>query len=185
MDIPENVSVQDYFENYVPKLFEEQIGAMAIAGMEGTEFTVQFNVDGQIYAIRVKEGKELEIVKGGIDGPMMDVTLNEDAWRKAITGNLPGSDMFTELGNTANRKTYDAVNGQKGTLTLELTDPDANITVIFNGSATPAVTLKASAATFADINSGKTAAPMAFMQGQLKLEGDMAFAMSLNSLMSG
>lgn len=185
MDVPQDVSVKDYFETYVPKMFAEQVGSTAIAGMEGTEFSVQFNVDGTTYGIVVKDAKDLQVANGPLDAPMMNVTLAEDAWRKAVTGNLPGSDMFTELGNLANRKMYDAVVGQKGTLTLELTDPDATIQVVFNGAASPAVTLKASAATFADINSGKTAAPMAFMQGQMKLEGDMAFAMSLNSLMSG
>ena len=184
MEVPENVTVEEYFDTYVPKLFEEQMGGKVIPGMEDTEFTVQFTVGGTVRSIVVKDAKELIVKPEALDNPMMAVEISEEVWRAAITGKLPGSEMFTELGQVANRRMYDAVKGVRGTMKLELTDPDATIKVTFNGAASPEATFKTNAETWAEMQAGTLAGPMAFMQGKLKIEGDMAFAMSLNTLVS-
>ncbi len=184
MDVPQDVSVKDYFQNYVPKMFEEQLGGKTIPGMEGTEFTLQFDIDGTVMGVVVKDAKELQVVDGPVENAMMAVAISETVWRDAITGKLPGSEMFTDLGQTASRKMYDAVKGVKGTLHLELSEPDVSITVVFNGAATPTATLRATAETWGEMQTGKLPGPMAFMQGKLKMEGDMAFVMSLNALMA-
>ncbi len=184
MDVPQDVTVKDYFQNYVPKMFEEQSGGKSIPGMEDTEFTLQFTIDGTVMGIVVKNANELQVVDGGVDNAMMAVEISEAVWREAITGKLPGSEMFTDLGQTASRKMYDAVRGVKGTLDLELSDPDVSIKIVFNGAGSPSATLRASAATWNEMQTGQLPGPMAFMQGKLKMEGDMAFVMSLNALMS-
>lgn len=184
MDVPQDVTVKDYFLNYVPKMFEEQLGGKSIPGMEDTEFTIQFTIDGTVMGIIVKDAKELQVVEGGVDSAMMAVEISEQVWRDAIGGKLPGSEMFTDLGQTASRKMYDAVKGVKGTMNLELSEPDVSIKVVFNGADSPAATLRATAATWGEMQSGTLPGPMAFMQGKLKMEGDMAFVMSLNALMS-
>ena len=184
MDVPQDVTVKDYFTNYVPKMFEEQLGGKSIPGMENTEFTLQFTIDGTVMGVIVKDAKELQVVDGGLDKAMMAVEISEAVWREAITGKLPGSEMFTDLGQTASRKMYDAVKGVKGTMNLELSDPDVSIKVVFNGGDSPVATLRASAATWGEMQTGTLPGPMAFMQGKLKMEGDMAFVMSLNALMS-
>ncbi len=184
MDVPQDVTVKDYFLTYVPKMFEEQLGGKSIPGMDGTEFTLQFTIDGTVMGIIVKDAKEIQVIEGGLDNAMMAVEIGEAVWRDAITGKLPGSEMFTDLGQTASRKMYDAVKGVKGTMNLELSDPDVSIKVVFNGGDSPAATLRASAATWGEMQSGTLPGPMAFMQGKLKMEGDMAFVMSLNALMS-
>ncbi len=184
MDVPQDVTVKDYFQNYVPNMFEEQLGGKSIPGMEGTEFTLQFTIDGTVMGVSVKDAKELQVLDGGLDNAMMAVELSEAVWRDAINGKLPGAEMFTDLGQTASRKMYDTVKGVKGTLDLELSDPDVSIKMVFNGGDSPAATLRVSAETWGEMQSGKLPGPMAFMQGKLKMEGDMAFVMSLNALMT-
>ncbi|MEJ5187181.1 MAG: SCP2 sterol-binding domain-containing protein [Candidatus Geothermincolales bacterium] len=188
MEVREDISVKEYFEEVVPKMFEEEISKVSIGGMEGTEFTVEFDVDGQAYSLIVKDAKELQVKEGKLDSPMVRVVLTEDVWRKAITGKMPGAvDMFTEMGQLANRKRYDTLKDTKGTMNLELSLPDgttAQIKVVFNNADSPAVTFKTALEDWVKIASGELPGPMAFMQGKLKLEGDMTFAMSLGNLLS-
>jgi putative sterol carrier protein len=187
-EVKEDVSVKEYFEEIVPKIFEEEMSKLSITGMEGTVFTVEFDVEGQSYGMTIKDAKELSITEGSLDSPMLKVKLSEDAWRKAVTGKMEGAtDMFTDMGQMANRKRYDTLAAAKGTMDLELSMPDGSterISVTFNGAESPRVIFKTALEDWAKISSGEMPGPTAFMQGKLKIDGDMGFAMSLGNLMT-
>lgn len=187
MEVSENITVKEYFEEYVPKLFEEQTANISISGMEGTAFTVEFDVGGQSYGLTIKDAKDLEVTEGPLENPMIKVELAEDVWRNAVTGRMEGAvDMFTEMGEMANRQRYDALAGTKGTMILELGMPDGSqavVKIVFNGADSPSTTFKAAAEDWAKVASGELPGPTAFMSGKLKIEGDMPFAMSLGNLM--
>lgn len=188
MEVSENVTVKEYFEEHVPKLFEEEIGKTPVSGMDGTVFTVEFDVGEQSYGLTITDAKELEVSEGSLDSPMIKVELSEDIWRKAVTGKMEGAvDMFTEMGQMANRQRYDSLKSTSGVMNLELGMPDgsnANIKVVFNDATSPEVTFKADLEDWAKVASGETPGPMAFMSGKLKIEGDMGFAMGLGNLMA-
>lgn len=191
MEVPENISVKEYFEEIVPKMAEEQLSKVTATGMEGTLFTVEFDVKGDqtyVYGITAKDAKEISVAEGAMENPMLKVVLSEDIWRKAVTGKMEGAmDMFTDLGQSANRKRYDALMSTKGTMNLEITLDDgsvAEITVVFNGAESPQVTFKAALEDWAKIQSGELAGPTAFMTGKMKIDGDMPFAMALGNLMA-
>jgi putative sterol carrier protein len=190
MEISENISVKEYFEEVVPKMAEEQMAGVATAGMEGTVFTVEFDVKGaetSVYGITVKDAKELSVTEGALDSPMIKVEVDEDTWRKAVTGKMEGAmDMFTDIGQSANRKRYDALNSTKGSMNVELGLPDGSTSVLkiqFGGATSPEVTFKVGLEDWALMQKGELAGPTAFMSGKLKIEGDMPFAMSLGNLM--
>jgi putative sterol carrier protein len=187
MDVKDDVTVQEYFETNVPELFGEQLGGKAVSGMDGTLFTIQFDIDGQVYGLKVADAKDLEVVSGALDAPMITVKLSEDVWRRAVTGKLAGAmDMFTDMGSMANRRSYDNLKSAKGTMNLELdaSGTPVNISVCFNGSDAPACTFKAAVEDWSKVSTGEVPGPMAFMQGKLKIDGDMPFAMSLSNLMA-
>ncbi len=187
MDVKDDVTVQEYFESNVPGLFGEQLAGKSVSGMDGTLFTVQFDIDGQVYSIKVADAKDLEVVAGAVDDPMITVKLSEDVWRQAVTGKLAGAmDMFTDMGNMANRRSYDNLKSARGSMTLELDagGSPVNISVCFNGSTSPTCTFKAAVEDWGKISTGEIPGPMAFMQGKLKIDGDMPFAMSLSNLMA-
>ncbi|MFW6113800.1 MAG: SCP2 sterol-binding domain-containing protein [Actinomycetota bacterium] len=188
MDVKEDVTVKEYFEEYVPKIFEEQMSRVSVSGMEGTVFTVEFDVDGQSYGLTIKDAKELEVSEGPLESPMIRVELSEDIWRKAVTGKMEGAvDMFTEMGQMANKQRYEALASTEGTMKIELSLPDgseADINVVFNGAEKPHVIFKAALEDWAKVASGEMPGPTAFMSGKLKIEGDMPFAMSLGNLMA-
>lgn len=190
MEISEDIGVKEYFEEVVPKMVEEQLSGAAITGMEGTVFTVEFDIRGDqtyVYGITVKDAKELEVKEGALDNPMIKVEIDEDTWRKAVTGKMEGAmDMFTDMGQNANRKRYDTLSSTKGTMIVDLGMPDGSsvtLKVVFNGASSPEVTFKIGLEDWALMQKGELAGPTAFMTGKLKIEGDMPFAMSLGNLM--
>jgi len=191
MEVPENITVKEYFEEYVPKMVDEQLAKAPVAGMEGTLFTIQFDIVGDqtyVYGITAKDAKEVQVTEGPLENPMIRLELSEDVWRKAVTGKMGGAiDAFTDLGQAASRKRYDALVSTKGTMNVEVGLPDgstAAIKVVFNGADSPSVTFKAALEDWAKVQSGELPGPMAFMQGKLKIDGDMGFAMALGNLMA-
>jgi len=191
MEVSENIGVKEYFEQVVPEMVKEQLSGTGITGMEGTVFTVEFDIKGDqeyVYGITVKDAKELIVTEGPLENPMIKVGLAEDVWRKAVTGKMEGAmDMFTDMSQTANRKRYDALNSTKGTMTVELANPDgsqADLTVTFNGASSPAVTFKIGLEDWVLVQKGELPGPTAFMTGKMKIEGDMPFAMALGNLMA-
>ncbi|RJP27793.1 MAG: hypothetical protein C4536_13190 [Actinobacteria bacterium] len=190
MEVSENVTVQEYFEQVVPEMVKEQLSGTSIAGMEDTMFTVEFNIKGDqdyVYGITVKDASELEVSEGPLENAMIKVVLDEDMWRKAVTGKMEGAmDMFTDMGQSADRKRYNALNSTSGTMNVELAMADGSVAplkIVFNGAASPEVTFKVGIEDWALMQKGELAGPTAFMTGKLKIEGDMPFAMSLGNLM--
>lgn len=185
VDVPENVGVKEYFDEYVPKIFEEQVAGSAALGMEGTEVGVEFEVDGSSYSLLVKDGKELQVKEGAVDKPLVKLTLSEDVFRSAVTGKMAGAtDMFTDM-SQMNKARLDQLSGVAGTMVLDLTTADGGNAVIkatLNGAESPESTFKCTVEDWVAISRGEIAGPTAFMSGKLKIEGDMPFAMSLSSL---
>lgn len=186
-EVSENVSVKEYFEECVPKMFEEEMAKLSVSGMDGTTFTVQFDVQNQVYGLTIKDAKDIEISASPLESPIIKVSLAEDTWRKAVTGKMEGAmDMFTDMGQMANRKRYDALSSTKGVMNLELGMQDGTmekVRIVFNGNESPEVTFKAAMGDWAKVASGEMPGPTAFMGGKLKIDGDMPFAMALANIM--
>ena len=191
MEVSDDIGVKEYFEDFVPEMVKEQLSGTAITGMEGTVFTVEFDIKGDqeyVYGITVKDAKDLTVSEGPLDSPMIKVVINEDVWRKAVTGKMEGAmDMFTDMSQTANRQRYDTLSSIRGTMNVELAIPDgtqADLKVVFNDADSPEVTFKIGLEDWALMQKGELAGPTAFMTGKMKIEGDMPFAMSLGNLMT-
>ena len=184
-EVPENVGVKQYFDEYLPGIFAEQVAGAAVLGMEGTVIGVQFDVEGTSYSIVVKDGKDLEVREGAVDDPLVMLTMSEDVFRAAVTGKMEGAtDMFTDM-SQMNKARLDQIKGVSGTIVLDLTTADgtnAVIRVALNGAASPESTFKCTVEDWIAISKGEIAGPTAFMSGKLKIEGDMPFAMGLSSL---
>ena len=171
----ESVSIQEYIESYVPGLVEKFLEEKPIPGMGGTTFTIQLTMGGEkslTYGITIADGKKITITPGGVEKPMLSVTLPEELIQRAF-------DLITPW---TNRQRYDAVRETKGALDLEVGMPgdwSIPLGLKFNDYAEPKVKISIPMEDAAGIATGSLNAPMAFMQGKIKMEGDMAFALSL------
>lgn len=189
--VPEDISVQDYFLDFVPENFGKELQESGVEGLEGTELNAQFEITGEgggTYTVNVKDGKEVTTSEGPADGPNIAVTLDVDAWRDAVTGKLgSAADLFTDITQLTDPKRLEAVNSLQGTVDLVLTKEDGstfNVKLVFNTADSPSVEISSSVDVWGQIMSKETDAPRAFMSGQLAIKGDMPFALSLNQFMS-
>ncbi len=183
VDVPDDVTVEQYFDEYVPQIFKDQVGS-GVLGMEGTEIGVQFDIDGKTYSLLVKDGKDLEVKQGPVDNPLIRLELSEDTFKDAVTGKLEGvTDIFTDMSQMTKAR-YEQIKGVKGTLKLDLSadGKEAKISVVFNGGESPESTFICAVEDWVAISKGELAGPTAFMSGKLKIQGDMAFAMGLAAL---
>jgi len=175
----ESVSIQEYVESYVPSLISKRLEEKPVPGMEGTLFTFQLTLQGDkdlVFGVSIKDAREITVHPGGLENPMLEVVIPETFIRPLV-------DMASSF---TGRKQYDAVSGARGSVRLEMGMPGGwtlPVTVKFNGASEPSVTISASSSDFAKMATGELNGPMAFMQGKVKIEGDMSFALSLANLM--
>lgn len=189
-EVREDITVDEYFKDYVPEMFAEQLKGATISDMDGTVAKLTFNVDsgGQknTYSLVITDAKDLEVVPGPVDDALVTLDMDEGVWRDAVTGKLGGAiDMFTDVNKVANRARFEKLKDIKGSLVLDLTKPDGspvNMSVTFNGAGEPKAVFKCSLDTWVQISSGEVSGVNAFMGGQLKIEGNMPLAIELSAL---
>ncbi|MDY6794770.1 MAG: SCP2 sterol-binding domain-containing protein [Actinomycetota bacterium] len=177
----ERLGLQEYLETYLPSLIQKRLEEKPVPGMEGTEFTLQINIEGEsslAYGITIKDGREIAVAPGGLDNPMLSINLTEDFIHHIVD----------QVASFTGRDQYDAVSKAKGLLKFDITMPGdwtTPVALSFNGADSPHVTISGSSNVFSRIAGGELNGPQAFMQGQIKLDGDMAFVLSLANLMPG
>ena len=188
---PKDIKVSDFFKNEVPKVFKEGLGKVNTASLQGTEFSLQFNIPGAgggTYCLKVKDGKDLQIIEGGIDKPVIMIELAEKDFRDSISGEVLGTMyIFMSQEQVANRQKLDAVKGVSGTLNLELTKPDGGvfkIKMVFNGASQPQANLKMILDDYVKMTKKEVDGQSLFMSGKMGFEGDMMFLIQLQGVMA-
>ena len=177
----DSIEVQEYVESYIPGLIGKRLEEKPVPDMEGTEFTFQFIIEGErsiAYAVTIKDAKDIKVAPGKLENPMVTMTLTEDMIRR----------MVDQVSSLTGKNQYETVKQAKGTLHLEMNMPGdwtMPVDITFNGASEPSVTISGSAEVFQKIAAGELNGPAAFMQGQIKIDGDMAFALSIANLMPG
>jgi putative sterol carrier protein len=186
-NVPEGIAVDEFFQKIVPEQFQEIAAGTDLSLMAGREFTLQFQVEGRRYCLRVRDGKDLEIVEGGIPKPMIELKVSEADWREAVTGKAEGViDRFTDPTQVADLNRYNKLLATKGTLHLELKKPGGGVMpvdLVFNGEAKPEVTIKLAMSDWVDMQKGEANGQILFMSGKMQAQGDMVFLISLQSLL--
>lgn len=192
LEIPKDISVQDFFESFVPETFDQVIKENPVPGMEGTVFTMQVNLTGEggaTYGLTVKDAKEIKVEPGPMDSPMLAIQAPVLAWRAAISGTIEGANMFVnpvDFATRVDRKMYEAAKTTRGTAVFK---PDlgegmeVEMKIVFNGAERPRVVLIATPDVFDRMSTGDLSGPEAVMQNKLRLDGDVMFAMQLNTFL--
>jgi hypothetical protein len=184
-----DIKVSEFFEKTVPEFFSAQVKANPPKGLEGTEFTLDFNITGATdgkYGIKVKDASKMEVVKGGLGKALISIEVAEADFREAISGKAEGAlDLFFD----ERMRTMDklkALKGMAGALNMVLNREGAgpiNVRMVFNNSDSTKSKLTMKIGDYADIVSGRSGSVAAFMGGKMKHEGSMPFIMKLGMLL--
>jgi hypothetical protein len=177
--MPEStMQMQEYLESYIPSVIERFLAEKPVPQMEGTSFTTQVTVEGErsfTFGIKINDAREIKVEPGGLENPMLSVSLTEDVFK-------PVTSQVTQM---VGRKQFDEIAKAKGTLTIEAVMPGEwvlPIKLTFNGASDPKATMRGPAEVILKVMTGELNGPQAFMGGQMKIDGDMMFLMSLSSL---
>ncbi len=183
--VPSDVNVNDFFEKYVPDQFKDITAGANLSSLAGKEVNLQFNVNDQKFCLNIKDGTNLNVVKGGVEKPLLTLSLTEQAFLDAVTGKVSGMiDRFTDPVEIADPMRLKNLMDTKGTLNLNLKQ-DANtipVTMIFNGETKPSVDISLDLQDWIAMQNKQTTGQNLFMNGKLKFNGDMVLLMKLQTL---
>jgi putative sterol carrier protein len=187
-DAPENVTVEQFFKEYLLNKLTEIRETADLSWMAGKEFTAVYEVNGSRYGINIKDGTDLEVVEGGLGQAMLEIRMSEKFWKDMATGKIEsGMDSYILPGGSdADKDRYNALQDIKGTLKINMevsNDEVEEITMVLNGSSQPEATITLALEDFVAINKGETDGPSLVMNGKLKIDGDISFILSVQDLL--
>ncbi|HON59796.1 MAG TPA: SCP2 sterol-binding domain-containing protein [Smithella sp.] len=188
---PENIEMNDFFTQLVPNHFnrlKEFFGLIDFSFLNGSDLRMQFDIEGQIYSLRFKNGNHLDVIRGPIDEPHFTLYISEKDWRDAVTGKFHElADHF--MGNPfalINAKYYEALMSTEGTVNMNLKKKDGDILplkLIFNDEEKPAVTVNLDMLDALQLVNKSATGLGLFMNGRLKFSGSVVLLMKLQTLL--
>ena len=184
MNIPTDISIKELLTQYSPKMAQDMLAESGKAAeLAGTQFRLVVDVSGDKYSYQVKDGKEFDVQEADLDSAQARVMITKEDLEKMIaTNNL---DMLLGIQNDLSRSKFEALTRVKGCMVAELENEDGSvftIRAILNEAEAPTATFKMKTSDSAALVRKETSPVTLFMGGQMKIEGDMAFAMSTQPL---
>jgi putative sterol carrier protein len=183
-EIPSDIGIKELLTEVSPNIAKEAlISTGADKELNGTLFSLVVEVSNNKYSYLVKDGKDFEIKEDDIDSPLVRVKITEESLKKMIaTKNL---DMLLGIQSDLSKQKYDVLKSLKGSFTAELLNDDGSvftIETIFNNALDPKATFKMKTSDSIALIKKEVNPVNLFMSGLMRIEGDLAFAMSTQPL---
>lgn len=188
-------TLEEFLGSQVAPRFGEQVAQLErrlaevqrqIEDLRAAQATIVWEVEGsppQISYANISAG-QMSIGREPAHEPVMRIVQSAEDWAKFASG-LPA--LFTaDPRRPLGKSRIDRIRGLQGAIRFVLSGApggsDWTCWVVFGGGEKPAeprVTIQLPADALAQIQSGKLDPQAAFMQGQVRLAGDMGFAMQV------
>jgi len=191
--VPEDISVDDFFITLVPNHFKHVENLFQPADgsfLNGSVLKIQFDIEGKIYSLTLKNGKTLDVARGALDKPHVMITVSEKDWRKAVIKkfNEP-EDQFTGQPTVymdiKHCKTLMSMNGRIDIHLKRQDNTSLPIGVIFNGEENPSVTVHLDIPDAIRLMNRSATGLGLLMDGKLKFSGSILLLMKLQYLIQG
>ncbi len=183
--IPVGATVDEFFVQHVPSQFNNVIAGANLSALAGKEIDLQYNISGEGYCLKIKDGTNLDMIKGTMEKPLLTLVLSDQTFLDAVTGKVEGMiDRFTDPVEISDPVRLGNLMATKGTLNLILKQDDTVIpmTMIFNGEAKPCVDLNLELKDWIALQNKETTGQALFINGKMKFTGDMNLLMKLQTL---
>jgi hypothetical protein len=182
--VPESVTPQQFFEQLLPMGFAAQAAGSDTAPQD---FSIQFRVTGEgggDWHAAIANGA-MQVTPGTADA-ILTVSLGIDDWRDAVLGrNGATLGLIVPQNQPGRPDNSGRAKALKGTIALELSRPEGDpfrVEMSFNSAPTPRTLLRMTLSDYLGMQEGTQNGQQLFMQGRIRIEGDMAFLMQLASL---
>ncbi|MFO8049842.1 MAG: SCP2 sterol-binding domain-containing protein [Desulfosudaceae bacterium] len=180
------VDVDTLMTEFIPKLARQFMALQNTADqLEGTSLTLTVDISGSRYSYSITGGRDFEASRGELDNPMVFLSIPLESL--ARLADMENIDMLLGMQSQLTREKHAILSGLKGTCKYVMTHPDGEettITAVFNGADTPAATFKLALEDARDLTARRESPIQLFMNGKLQIDGEMAFAMTLQPLFS-
>ena len=180
------VDVKQLLTEFIPKLAKQYMAMGNLAeDLKGTELTLNVDVSGTIYSYHITDGVTFVVKEGPIDNPMVQLGIPLETMAKLADMN--NIDMLINMQGQLSKEKNNVLKNLKGTGVFQLKNgdgPPAVITAMFNGAQSPKATISLSLEDAAAVSSRQESPIQLFMNGRLAIDGDMAFAMGLQPLLT-
>jgi putative sterol carrier protein len=199
-NLPEDITPEDFFMDALPEVLCE----VELPDGLGEE-RMQFNVIGEggvEISIGLDDEADLTIEEGQCVSPPMAVTVGRDDFQSLIAGELrdkikDATGGKVRIGPRELRHAFmpdvmtQKIKALSGDIQLRIEDTDTGdavvATVTLGGktpdTANPTATVSIDIPTLLEVASGKQNPQALFMQGRLRIDGDMAIIMSLMTVL--
>jgi predicted lipid carrier protein YhbT len=173
----ENI-IQEYLVSYLPILIGKFLAEKPVPNMDGTVFSLQITIEGEkslTYGITIKNAAEITVTPGEIENPMVAMTFPESIIKPLVK----------MISSFTGRRQYDVIKDKKGCVDVEIDMPGGwkfPMRTVFNGAREPYFKLSGELGDLSHMATGALDPTQAFMQGKIKINGDLAFALSLTDL---
>jgi len=173
----ENI-IQEYIVYYLPTLIGKFLAENPVPNMDETNFSLQITIEGEknlTYGITIKNAADITVTPGQIENPMVAMTFPESIIKPFVK----------MLSSFTGRRQYDVIKDKKGSVDVEIDMPGGwkfPMRTVFNGAKEPYFKLSGDLGDLSQMATGALEPTQAFMQGKIKINGDLAFALSLSDL---
>lgn len=182
--IQAGTSINDLLTKVLPETTKKSILSRGVeAELGGTTISMTLTVSDRHYSYKVIDGKEIEVIEGNLENPMVTIKLSEEDLAKMIAQNE--LDIILMVMTELDKTKYNTVSTLNGTFKAELSNDDGsnyNIEVSFNGAAEPSATFKMKTSDTALMMRKEENPVNLFMSGAMQIEGDMQFSMATQPL---
>jgi hypothetical protein len=182
--LPADVTPEQFFEQLLPLGFAAQASS---GGPTPGDFNIQFHLTGDgggDWHAAIQNG-EMKVQRGVQDANLR-VTIGVEDWRDAVLGRNGATLALIVPQNRPGRPDNSGrAKALKGTMALELARPDGDpfrVEMSFSDTATPRTLLRMAMKDYLDMQDGTQNGQQLFMQGRIRVEGDMAFLMQVAAL---
>ena len=176
-----NLDLEEIVTEFLPKLMAQYLQISGAAKeLAGTAFTMCVELSGHKFNFLARDGADIMAAAGDAENPMVRVSLSIDDMMRFIEPR--NIDMLLGMQSALNRRNYDAMEKLGGTAVFELEFPDGAkipITAVFNSAPAPKAVFRLSMENAKELLGRRSNPVQMFMNGTLKIDGDIAFAMAL------
>ncbi len=195
--IPEGIKPKEFFMEFVPKTYHENVKDMDMTEYNGFKIKVQFNItgtDGGEFGFKMMDGVKTETKNGQIDDPDVTLSFDQEYFYGAIKGKFPWipleiafnpESLREEIPPSQAHEELDILEGINGQADIQVSMNDGSTAKLrsnFHGDTKPAVTFYVNEKIIKEIQDEKYTVMEAFMSSKMKVDGPVEFAMHVMAL---
>ena len=197
IEIPKGITPEEFFLDFVPKTYNQNVKGYDMSGYQGFTLTGQIIItgsDGGEWGLQMTDGVKVETRKGKIKDPVVAWTLSSRHFREAADGEFPWLPLDMAFDPEAFQEGFtpeqaheemDILEGLFGQADIRVAQDSGEVVevrLVFHGATEPAVIFNTTQKIVEEIRDEEYTVMEAFMASKIRVDGPVEFAMHVMAL---